>query len=145
MGAGPALWPAIVRAVFELALARIRHQTLDSRDLSFADTTSDAGAKPAPASRELEFARLLARLIPRVARRMPWRSDCLVQALAAQRWLARKGVPSRLQIGGRKTLEKGFEAHAWLTVGDLVVTGWDIENFAQFAPFSPPQAKTASK
>ena len=75
---------------------------------------------------------------------MPWRSDCLVQALAAQRWLARKGVPSCLQIGSRKTEMIGFEAHAWLSVGDLVVTGWDIENFEQFIAFPPPLAKQAN-
>jgi hypothetical protein len=37
--------------------------------------------------------------IPRMARLVPWRSDCLVQATAAQCWLRQKGVPTHLHIG----------------------------------------------
>lgn len=144
MSAGPKLWPAIVLAVCELAFARIRHQTLDARDLPFATVDKTASAGRDPTLRGEQLARLLARLIPRVARRMPFRSDCLVQALAAQHWLARKGVSSSLHIGSRRTGKKGFEAHAWLTVGELVVTGWDIENFEQFVAFPPPRAPTTA-
>lgn len=144
MSAGPALWPAIVRTIGELAYARYRHGKLPVQDLLISQEDCDRAPVSMQNTPNADFVRLLARLIPRVARRMPWRSDCLVQAMAARHWLASKGVSSRLHIGSRKGAEKGFEAHAWLTVGDLVVTGWDIENFEQFAAFPPPQAKQTS-
>ena len=67
--------------------------------------------------------------IPRVGTRLPWRADCLVQALAAQRWLRRHGVATQLIIGARKPTPTEFEAHAWLKVGERVVTGGDIGGY----------------
>ena len=126
--------------MIELALARIRLGSAQVRDLAPEAAAESEAASPAG----MKLAELLAYVVPRVARRMPWRSDCLVQALAARHWLGAQGVTSRLHIGSRSSAEKGFEAHAWLTVGELVVTGWDIENFAQFVAFPSPRAKQTS-
>lgn len=68
-------------------------------------------------------------VIPRIAHRVPWRSDCLVQALAAQKWLETAGVATRLAIGAEQSAAKGFNAHAWLKHGDRVVTGGEIEHY----------------
>jgi len=65
-----------------------------------------------------------------MAIRVPWRSDCLIQALAARRWLARAAAPSDVCIGVRKD-EQGFQAHAWLKVGERIVTGGDISSYAE--------------
>lgn len=72
----------------------------------------------------------LAYLLPVIAARVPWRSNCLVQALAARRWLKRVGIVSDLCLGVRKN-GQGFQAHAWLKVGDRIVTGGDISSYAE--------------
>jgi hypothetical protein len=64
-----------------------------------------------------------------MARRVPWRSDCMVQAMAAQRWLASSNIPSTMTIGVRKDAPEGFGAHAWLQVGDAMVTGGDFSSY----------------
>lgn len=55
------------------------------------------------------------------ARHLLWRPVCLPQAVAAQWMLRRRGIPSTLYLGldpGR-----GYDAHAWVRVGTVVVTG----------------------
>jgi hypothetical protein len=69
------------------------------------------------------------------ARLVPWRSDCLVQAIAAQRWLGRERRPTQLVIGVHKDAAGRFEAHAWLRCGSVTVTGGDV---ARFTPLLVP-------
>jgi len=120
-----------LRAVAELALARLRHALTPVRVL-----LREASARQETLNaRQHALVRRVGYVVPRVARRLPWRADCLVQALAAQRWLSARGVAGVIRIGGRIGPDGAFEAHAWLTVGDDIVTGWDIERLAEFAPF----------
>ncbi|GAA4716673.1 hypothetical protein GCM10023325_11470 [Sphingomonas lutea] len=72
--------------------------------------------------------------IARACYRVPWRADCLIQALAAQRWLRRHGIPSRVAIGIRESGANPFEAHAWLISGDTVVTGGDVRDYLPLLP-----------
>ena len=67
--------------------------------------------------------------IPRVGVRVPWRADCFVQALAAERWLRREGIATDLFLGVRKDPAAGIQFHAWLKHGDRVVTGGDLTGF----------------
>jgi hypothetical protein len=56
------------------------------------------------------------------ARRVPWRSDCLIQALAAAAWLRRHGHEPVARLGvarGQGTLQ----AHAWLVLEERVIVG----------------------
>lgn len=71
----------------------------------------------------------VAYVIPRVAARMPWRADCLVQALAAERWLNGEKIATLLTLGIPKEKQAAFEAHAWLSVGDRIVTGGDVSGY----------------
>jgi len=68
--------------------------------------------------------------IARMAQRVPWRSDCLVQALAGQRALQRAGIVSRIVVGTSRGVDGSFEAHAWLIEGDRIVLGGDIARFS---------------
>lgn len=55
------------------------------------------------------------------AANLPWKPVCLPQAVAAQWMLRRRGIRSTLYLGvdpGRQ-----LDAHAWVRVGDVVVTG----------------------
>jgi hypothetical protein len=65
------------------------------------------------------------------ARRLPWRSSCLVRALAGRRMLARRGVPCTLYLGVRRA-GGSVEAHAWLRCGGGYVSGDDV--MAGFTP-----------
>ncbi|AKQ41542.2 hypothetical protein CP97_05165 [Aurantiacibacter atlanticus] len=68
-------------------------------------------------------------VLPRVAYRMPFRSDCLVQAMAAQDWLLEQGIASSIVIGVVGGEGRAFESHAWLTYGREIVTGGDVEAY----------------
>lgn len=127
-GLRPAAWLDLVRATF--ALAKARH--------SLGSTTARTllSTEPRDISPQVltdEQAAVVARVayaIPRMGARVPWRSDCLVQALAAKRWLEHSGISSSLRIGVRK--EAQFDAHAWLIAGETIVTGGDISSYTPF-------------
>jgi hypothetical protein len=72
----------------------------------------------------------IAFVIPRLALRLPWRADCLVQALAGQAMLLRRGIASTIAVGTAKHPDGRFEAHAWLVRGEEVILGGDIARFA---------------
>lgn len=71
--------------------------------------------------------------MPRAARLVPWRSTCLVQAVAARAWLDRHGIETRLELGMPTAQADQFEAHAWLTCGETVVTGGDVSKHTAFS------------
>ena len=119
-------WLDLFHAALELAIARVR---LGSRQAGDLLGSTDAAERALDQDR----ARLVERVafaIPRAGARLPWRADCLVQALAAQNWLGRHGVATVLVIGARKPTPDQFEAHAWLKVGERIVTGGDIGGYS---------------
>ena len=83
--------------------------------------------------RHRELVERVAFAIPRVAARMPWRSDCLVQAMAAERWLGRHGIETALFLGVPNNKPAQFVAHAWLMAGERIVTGGDISGYVPLA------------
>jgi hypothetical protein len=123
------------RAVLELLVARTRLGQLDTRAAQLP-----LGVQ-SPHGRELDTIARVRFVIPRVAARLPFRSDCLVQAIAAQRWLRRSGIASQLHFGVPRDKPATFEAHAWLTAGEIVVTGGDVSGYV---PLVRRQATDAS-
>ncbi|HVL30522.1 MAG TPA: lasso peptide biosynthesis B2 protein [Sphingomicrobium sp.] len=119
----------LLRAVYELALARVELLAADP-EAWLAERRRRRSPGEAASIDRVAFA------IPRAAARVPWRATCLVQALAAQRWLARMGVSSRLKLGARKTSEQAIDAHAWLEAGGRIVVGGDPQGYQ---PFTPPR------
>ena len=77
--------------------------------------------------------------IARASCRVPWRADCLVQAVAARHWLRRLGVETTLHIGIPSEARGRFEAHAWLMHGDNVITGGEIRDYT---PLMNPSRKS---
>lgn len=111
-------------AVLELARARCQVAHFSPSQISLGDLLPSQPDKDS----DVLYVERVAYVIPRVAAYLPWRSDCLVQALAARRWLKRKGIPSTLRIGVKR--ESGnFSSHAWLVHGDRIVTGGDISGY----------------
>lgn len=124
------LVPVALRAVLELGLARLQHLHLVPSRIQALNREVAGLGETGPTNQEA-IVDDVAFVIPRVAARLPWRSDCLIQAMAAQRWLKSKGICSSISIGVTKPADGEFSAHAWLKFGDRIVTGGDI------TPFSP--------
>lgn len=121
-------WRPMSRAILELAIARIRlrddhkDHLLQSR-MVIGEPGAPLGSEQARVIEHVAFA------IPRVAPRLPWRTDCMVQALAGERWLRRHGIVSQIVIGVKKNDSGGLEAHAWLETEGAIVTGGDVTDF----------------
>lgn len=127
---GPRTWLDLARATLELAIANHRLGSRTVKDLLLEARKQE---QIAPSQDISDYQRqLIARVafaVPHIGARAPWRSDCLVQAMAAQRWLLSKEITATLYVGVRKETRSEFEAHAWLKVGEEIVTGGDITGF----------------
>lgn len=71
----------------------------------------------------------------------PWKSTCLVQVLAAQKMLEKRGIAGVFYIGASHNgADKGnpaFQAHAWLKCHDEFITGESgYEQFRVVSSFS---------
>lgn len=119
-------WRYLAIAAKELFLARIRLAVqpigIIVRDLQKERLLSDREV------RAIDVARL-SWAIRAAARRMPWRCDCLPQALAADRWLRRHHLQSQFFLGTAKDAAGGLEAHAWLRCKGIEVTGGNGQGF----------------
>jgi hypothetical protein len=78
------------------------------------------------------------------SRRTPWKSTCLVQALAGCRILQKRGIPGCLTLG--VSARRGIrEAHAWLRSGDYILTGaGEHDRFHVVAQFATAAARQAA-
>ena len=76
--------------------------------------------------------------IEAAAPRLPWRTVCIEQGLAAQRLLRRGGIDAVLHYGIRnRPAAAKLEAHVWVTVGGETVIGGDAApGYAEVATFS---------
>ena len=123
------------RAVCELGLARLRLGALEAKAI-LAQAYEERRSSGAGNGPDNSDGQRVGRAIGRMAARVPWRSSCLVQALAAKRWLSAKGHSSSLYLGVRKLPAENVEAHAWLMCDGEVVTGGDPTGFILL--LSPP-------
>ena len=51
-----------------------------------------------------------------------WKNICLVKSVAARLMLKRRGIPSVLTLGLQFEYGKKLSAHAWIKVGDFLIT-----------------------
>ena len=118
---------ALCRAVVELALARAQLHADHSHHLLKARSSrrSPIGLTEEQTRRVDQVAFALNSVAPRV----PWRADCLVQALAGERWLRRQGITAQVVIGVHMNGQAPLDAHAWLEAGGFIVVGGDIAAF----------------
>jgi Transglutaminase-like superfamily len=76
------------------------------------------------------------------AARVPWRTLCFQQGLAAQLMLRRRGIPSVLYYGAAQDDRNGLHAHVWVRDGDVdVIGGETAHRFATLATFPPQNSK----
>ena len=117
-----------LRGLLELARARVLFGRLTAKRIVQRNRAVQAKDRTvSPPDRE-SIARI-SYVLPRISHRLPWRSDCLVQAIAGQNWLSARGHASEIQIGVEHPEGEQFGAHAWLRCGDIIVTGGNIVRY----------------
>lgn len=128
-------WLQRVEAAFALILGWALVFLLPSRWTAqlFGGVSAPADG-PAVGLRDVARARAVARRIERTARRLPWTSTCLVQAIACALLLRRRRIGgARIRLGLRKSGER-LEAHAWLLLGsEILLGGAAAEGYAPLA------------
>lgn len=80
---------------------------------------------PPASEQQQRLGRRIGQIASLISRYTPWESKCLVQAVLARTWLAFYGVPYVLYLGAKLTPdgEKPMTAHAWVQVGEWIITG----------------------
>ncbi|MEM7665246.1 MAG: lasso peptide biosynthesis B2 protein [Pseudomonadota bacterium] len=125
-------WPhLLVRGTWELARARLAMSSIEARDIEPLNMSTKLcaervnSAKPGP-----DQIRRICFVLTHLSQLVPWRSDCVPQALAAQRWLGAKGIASEIRIGVENPKDGEFGAHAWLIHDDRVLIGGEIDQYS---------------
>jgi hypothetical protein len=130
------LFACCMRGLAELVRARIIFARIRACDIPVRNAKAATAATWESCAEERVLARI-AYVLPRLSKRLPWRSDCVIQAIAAQNWLAALGHASEIVVGVQCPDSAEFLAHAWLLHGGKVVTGGDIADFSVLIGGSP--------
>jgi hypothetical protein len=130
----------LLEAFFFLAAARAALVTLPFRRLTtLLGRQSDELPRQAPDGPAPAQARAVAGAVERMARRTPWESACLTQAIAAQFMLQRRQLSSLLCLGTRIDTTGKLVAHAWLRYGnEILLGGADHQSFTLLSAFGEP-------
>jgi len=127
----------VIEAALLLAVARLMVLLVPFRFLSrtLGLHMSQTEEQPLADDKDRQ-ARRIAAAVTRTAKHVPWKAVCLPQAMAAKWMLRRRGFSSTLYLGVTKR-EASLEAHAWLRVGNQVVTGrCNLKRFAVVSTFA---------
>ncbi len=80
--------------------------------------------------------RKVGNIIKAASERLPWKCNCLPQAITGRIMLKIRKIDSTIYLGMSKDKDKKIIAHAWLKAGDIPVTGgYDNSEFTQVAYF----------
>lgn len=83
----------------------------------------------------LQKHREIAASIKTLSQHVPWKTECLVEALCARQMLAVRRIPNTVYFGVSKT-KSDVKAHAWVESGGLILvgaSGW--EDFTAITKF----------
>jgi hypothetical protein len=127
----------LAEALIALLTARAAMAFLPFRRIAGWLGTPGAESPATATTEEIATAREVGWAVGVVARRVPWDGRCLAQALAATGMLRRRGLEGTVSFGVSQGKSAGFDAHAWLRFGPLIVTGGpDHERFKAFTTFT---------
>jgi hypothetical protein len=105
-----------------------------------AESPVDVGDAPRQLALRVAWA------VQAVAHHVPLGFACLPQAVAAKWMLRRRRLPSTLYLGLQRQKEYATTAHAWLRVGDVILTGRHESSnhtvVATFAEETPSTGRT---
>jgi len=117
-----------LRGFYELGKARLALDRKSFKDLMVGFEPNSRlvdSSQLNPAQRHV--AHMTGWAVQTAARFTPWKSTCLVQVLAAQKILEKRGIGGVLFLGANTDkANPGIErlsAHAWLQCGSEIVTG----------------------
>jgi hypothetical protein len=121
-------WGDVAVAMAELALARVGIGRVNSQlDQLLVHGTPKTVE---PSLESLRQGERIGRALGRAAELVPWRTDCVVKALAACHWLGRLGIAATIELGVRR--DPTFAAHAWVRIGRHIVIGGTTTDYAPF-------------
>jgi len=125
----------LFEAIAALAAASLLLKALGFTRLSKRLGRHMAVAPPVTDRDAIRIASEIRWAVAAAAPRLPWKPVCLPQALAAHWMLRRRGIASTLYLG--LDAKQGYDAHAWVRVGSVVVTGGPgQERFVVVASFA---------
>ncbi|QSF45671.1 lasso peptide biosynthesis B2 protein [Paenibacillus tianjinensis] len=112
-------------ALWRLFLARIRllfpfDKTAPQLGAQSQETAEVSKAADAPKIRQIT------RAIRVGSKVTPWKSTCMVRAVAGLKMLEKRGIDSTLYMGVAKDKQGRMIAHAWLRSGSYYVSGDDV-------------------
>lgn len=73
--------------------------------------------------RQRQYLAFIRKFIPIFSRRLPWRSVCLHEALAAYFLIRQIKLPTTFYFGMNRKGGQGLGAHAWIRCGEWYITG----------------------
>ncbi len=127
------LWEALA----SLAMARVAMTCVPFRRIARWLGTPGAKSPESAAPEATHTAEAVGWAVRVLGARVPWDGRCLAQALAATSMLRRRGLEGTVSFGVSQGESADFDAHAWLRLGSLIVTGGPgHERFKTFTTFS---------
>ena len=121
----PQQWVDLLELVSRLGCARLMTRWVPFRTLAPYLGTPMEETPQQPLLFRPEWLDYMGWAMPRVSRHLPWKCNCLTQAIAAKRMMTRRGLPCTLYFGVAKNdaQHEPFQAHAWVRCGTEIVTG----------------------
>lgn len=119
----------LLHATLWLAMARITLLVVPFRKLATVLSRGQYTEENAP---DPELLERIGYAVGAAAGNVPWRSDCFPQSIAGWMLLKHHGYGSTIHIGVKRVGDGELEGHAWLTCGDVVVTGGeDLDRYVE--------------
>lgn len=125
----------VIEAGLELSRASVELRALrGARTPRILGQISDGASFELASATQLREARQLGYAVARAAQMLPWHPTCLRQAVATQRMLRRRRIPSQLELG--VSVPAPPEAHAWVTVqGEPVIGHFEADRYQSLVRF----------
>jgi hypothetical protein len=119
----------LLHATLWLAMARITLLVVPFRKLATVLSRGQYTEENAP---DPELLERIGYAVGAAAGNVPWRSDCFPQSIAGWMLLKHHGYGSTIHLGVKRVGDGELEGHAWLTCGDVVVTGGEgLDRFVE--------------
>ncbi len=116
-------WGLLLEAAVWLAFSRLALLLVPFKQISPHLGTLQHESDRAVSSATEQTAERIGWAIRAIARRTPWESACLAQAISAKAMLRRRHITSTLYLGLGKDSSQKLQAHAWLRCGTEILTG----------------------
>ena len=137
-------WGVLVEAAVLLAASRLSLLLVPFRKIAPRLGVLHGESSHDVSSANTQWAHRVGWAVRAVARRTPWESACLAQAISAKLMLQRRHIASTLYLGLAKGEAQKMEAHAWLRCGEEVITGKaGHERFSVISSFAEPEPENA--